>query len=386
MIVNFDELIKELLFRFYSEIIKPQLIYYIKVFAEFFIKMAVLYGGVLFFAGLLTLLERKISALIQDRVGPERANIWRFRFWGLFHPIADGIKMIMKEDFVPKKADRILFTLSPIIVLFSVLIVFVFLPFGNYIEIFGYKTKLIIIETNISIFIIIALSSLAIYGVFGGGFYSGNTWGLIGSMRGLAQMLSYEVITLFSLLPMLLIYNASTLHEVIEKQTRMISGIIPSWGIILQPFAFIFFLTAALCENKRTPFDVVEGESEIIGYFIEHSSMRFGAFMFAEYIEIILFSMLITIFFLGGWHIPFLYDDGFHLGGYTINLSCKLIYFMQAGAFAIKVAAVSVFIIFTRWTLPRFRFDQIFSLAWKGILPLSIVNLIITALFVRFIR
>lgn len=383
--VGFEELLKYILEK-YFESIKPSLMIYIYSILEFLFKMILLYGGVFSFAGILTLLERKVSALIQDRVGPERANIWKFRFWGLFHPIADGIKMIMKEDFIPKNSNKILFSLAPIITVASVLIVFAFIPFGNHIEIFGQKIKLVIIETNLAIFLIIAISSLAIYGVFAGGFFSGNSWGIIGSMRAVSQMLSYEVITLISILPILIIYNPQTLHDLIEKQTEMIYGFIPKWGIIMQPFAFIFFLTAALCENKRTPFDVVEGESEIIGYFIEYSSMRFGAFMFAEYIEIVLFSMLITVFFLGGWHLPFFYDYGFRLGNYFIELNRNIVYLIQILIFITKVFFVSIIIIFIRWTLPRFRFDQINRLAWKNILPLAILNLIFTAVFMRYIK
>ncbi|MCX7641459.1 MAG: NADH-quinone oxidoreductase subunit H [Elusimicrobiales bacterium] len=357
-----------------------------KHFIEFLIKMIVLYGAIFSFSGILTLLERKLSALIQDRVGPERANIWKFTFWGLFHPLADGIKLIMKEDFIPKRANKIIFTLAPIITVFSVLIVFIFLPFGNHIELGGYKMKLVLIETNIALFFIIALSSLAIYGIFIGGIFSANSWGVIGSMRAIAQMISYEVITLISLLPIILIYTPSTLHDLIEKQSQMILGILPKWGIILQPFAFIFFFTAALCENKRAPFDVVEGESEIIGYFTEYSSMRFGAFMFAEYIEIVFFSMLITIFFLGGWHIPFLYEYGFKISNYILDINKQLIYIFEMLAFAAKVFIISILIIFTRWTLPRFRFDQIIKLSWKYILPLSIINILFTSIFVKVIK
>lgn len=383
--IGFEELIKYILER-YVELIKPTILSYAYLVAEFVFKMIILYGGIFSFAGILTLLERKISALIQDRVGPERANIWKFRLWGLFHPLADGIKMIMKEDFIPKNADKFIFGLAPVITLASILVVFAFIPFGNYIEIFGHKIKLIIIETDLAIFLIIALSSLAIYGVFAGGFFSGNSWGIIGSMRAVSQMLSYEVITLFSLLPILIIYNPSTLHQLVEKQSEMIYGLIPKWGIVMQPVAFIFFLTAALCENKRTPFDVVEGESEIIGYFIEYSSMRFGAFMFAEYIEIVLFSMLITVFFLGGWHFPFLYEYGFRFGNYTIEINKNTIYLIQTITFMTKVFVTSIFIIFTRWTLPRFRFDQITRLAWKNILPIAVINLILTSIIVRFLR
>ncbi|MCX7698985.1 MAG: NADH-quinone oxidoreductase subunit H [Candidatus Goldbacteria bacterium] len=379
-----NEYIKELILKNLGELKNYFLLNY-QVIIEFIIKMFILYFGIFSFAALLTILERKISALIQDRVGPEKANIWKFRLWGLFHPIADGIKIIMKEDFIPKNANKFMFSLAPIITVFSSLIVFAFIPFGNYIQILDHKIKLILIETDIAIFLIIALSSLAIYGVFMGGVFSANSWGILGSMRAIAQLISYEVITLISLLPIILIYTPSTLHDLVEKQSDMFFGIIPNWGIILQPFAFIFFFTAALCENKRIPFDVVEGESEIIGYFTEYSSMRFGAFMFAEYIEIIFFSMLITIFFLGGWNVPFLKDYGFKIFNFVLEIDSKIVYLLELISFIIKVFLVSFIIIFTRWTLPRFRFDQILRLSWEYILPLSIANIIFTAILIRII-
>ncbi len=383
--IGIESLIKELVIR-YFEIVKPVLLSYLYQLLEFAGKMVFLYGGVFSLAGLLTLLERKISALIQDRVGPERANIWRFTLWGLFHPLADGIKMIMKEDFVPKKANKILFTLAPIITVFSVLIVFVFIPFGNYIEIAGQKIKLVIIDTDISVFLVIALSSLTIYGIFTAGFFSSNTWGMIGSLRAVSQMISYEIITLLSILPVIVIYGSSSFFEIMQKQADMIGGIIPKWGIFLQPLSFLLFITASLCENKRTPFDVVECESEIIGYFIEYSSMRFGAFMFAEYIEIVFFSMLITIFFLGGWHLPFLYEYGFKVGLCLLPLDRKWVYIIEALTFAFKTFLISNFIIFIRWTLPRFRFDQIMRLAWKNIMPLALLNLLATVIVLRLLK
>ncbi len=358
-------------------------VYYI---IETFVKIALFYGGVMSLAGLLTIGERKISALMQDRVGPNRANIFKFTLWGLFHPIADGIKMIMKEDFIPKNASKILFTLAPIIAMVPVLFVLGFIPFGNYLDLGFYKINFVIINSDFSFFLLVAISSLAIYGTFLGGFSSANNWGLLGAIRAQAQMISYEVVVVLSVLPVIMIYSATGLQDIIIKQSGTIGGIIPNWGIFLQPLSFLIFFAAALAENKRTPFDVVEGESEIIGYFIEHGSMRFAAFMFAEYVEIILFSMLISIFFFGGWQVPYLTQQGFNLGPVFIKLNHYIVVILQLASFAIKTIFFSVLIIMIRWTLPRFRFDQIMKLCWVYLLPLSIFNLLITALIIRGIR
>ncbi|MEF3280352.1 MAG: NADH-quinone oxidoreductase subunit H [Elusimicrobiota bacterium] len=355
-------------------------IYYI---VETLIKIVFFYGFVMSFAGILTIAERKISALIQDRIGPNRANIFKFTLWGLFHPIADGIKMIMKEDFVPKNASKILFTIAPVISIFPVLFVIAFIPFGNYLDIGSYRINLAIIDSDFSFFLLVAIISIAIYGVFLGGFCSGNNWGLLGAIRAQAQMISYEIILVLSVLPLIMVYSAGGLKDIVIKQSQMFAGFIPQWGIFLQPVSFIIFFTAVLAEIKRTPFDVVEGESEIIGYFIECGSMRFGAFMFAEYIEIILFSMLISIFFFGGWHIPYLSEYGFKLGPFFLELNHYLVVFLQLTSFIIKTIFFSIMIIIIRWTLPRFRFDQIMKLCWKNLLLLSILNLLITAIVIK---
>jgi len=358
-------------------------IYYL---IETIIKIALFYGGIMSLAGFLTIGERKISALMQDRIGPNRANIWKFTLWGLFHPMADGIKMIMKEDFIPKNASKILFTIAPIISMIPVLIVFAFIPFGNYLDLGFYKIKFLILDVDLSFFLIVSISSLAIYGTFLGGFSSSNNWGILGSIRAQAQMISYEVVFVLSVLPVIMIYQSSTLSEIVLKQSGVILGFIPKWGLFLQPISFIIFFAATLAENKRTPFDVVEGESEIIGYFIEYGSMRFAAFMFAEYIEIILFSMLITIFFLGGWQFPYLYENGFNIGSFFIPLNHYIVVLIQLSFFAIKTIILSVLVIMIRWTLPRFRFDQIMKLCWQYLMPISLINLLITALILRGIR
>lgn len=353
---------------------------------ETLIKIALFFGGVMNLAGLLTIGERKISALMQDRVGPNRAYILGFTLWGLFHPVADGIKMIMKEDFIPARANKFLFTIAPFVSLIPVLTTFAFIPFGNQIEIFGHLVKLQIADVDISLFLLIAVSSLAIWGTFLGGFASSNNWGILGALRAAAQMISYEVVVGLSLVPVIMIYSSASLSELVVKQGGTVLGFIPNWGIFLQPVSFLIFFTAALAENKRTPFDVVEGESEIIGYFIEYSSMRFGAFMFGEYVEIILFSMLASIFFFGGWQVPYLYSDGFHIFNTVIVLPSFIVSLLQILSFMLKTVFFSVLILMIRWTLPRFRFDQIMKLCWKYLLPLSILNIILTAVVLRYVK
>lgn len=360
---------------------KTQIIFVI----ESFLKATLFLNGIMAFTALLTLAERKVSALMQDRIGPNRASILGLTLGGLFHPIADGIKLLTKEDFIPEKADKIFFTIAPIIGLVSVLTCFAFIPFGNYIEILGYKVRLLIADMDSSVFMIMAISSMAIYSPFMGGYFSGNNFAFLGAMRAASQMISYEAVLGLSLIPMLIIYSSASMSEIVIKQGGLLMGFIPAWGIFLQPLSFLIFLTAAVAENKRTPFDVVEGESEIVGYFIEYSSMRFGAFMFAEFIEIIFVSMLSVTFFLGGWQVPYLGENGFNFPfSLTISLPSILVSLLQLASFAIKTAIFSVFLLIVRWTLPRMRFDQIMSFCWKFLLPLALANLFVTAIILRY--
>ncbi|GAB4028548.1 MAG: NADH-quinone oxidoreductase subunit NuoH [Elusimicrobiota bacterium] len=348
------------------------------------LKVLVFLNGIMGFTALLTLGERKISALMQDRIGPNRASIFGFSLGGLFHPVADGIKLLTKEDFVPAKADRFFFTLAPIVGLLSVLTCFAFIPFGDHINIFGYRMRLLIADIDSSLFLILAVSSLAIYAPFMGGYFSGNNFAVLGAMRAAAQMISYEAVLGLSLIPMVMIYSSGSLSEIAVKQGELIFGFLPAWGIFIQPLAFLLFLAAAVAENKRTPFDVVEGESEIVGYFIEYSSMRFGAFMFAEFIEIIFVSMMAVTFFLGSWQLPYLGPEGFSIPfSGLIKIPDIAISIIQMAAFAGKTAVFSVFLLIVRWTLPRMRFDQIMSFCWKFMLPLALINIVITAMILR---
>ncbi|HBA59921.1 MAG TPA: NADH-quinone oxidoreductase subunit NuoH [Elusimicrobia bacterium] len=343
------------------------------------VKVLAFLGAIMGFAGLLTLAERKVSALMQDRIGPNRASVLGFTLNGLFHPLADAIKMIFKEDFVPARAEKLLFTLAPMFALVPVLALFAVIPFGDYVMVFGYQLDLQIADVPLGIFFVLALSGLAIYGVFLAGWASKNNFALLGAMRGAAQMVSYEVVLGLTMVGLLMIYGSGSLQDMVRAQGKLLFDFIPAWGIVLQPFAFVLFLTAAIAENKRTPFDLVEGESEIIGYFMEYSSMRFAAFMFAEFVEIILVAMLASTLFFGGWQVPYLYDTGFIFpGGGALELDHYLVAALQVGSIIAKTIFFSWFLLVVRWTLPRFRFDQLMSLCWKGLLPLALLNILVT--------
>ena len=342
-------------------------------------KILIFLGAVMGFTALLTLAERKVSALMQDRIGPNRASVFGYAFNGLFHPVADAIKMIFKEDFVPGRAEKLLFTLAPFFALVPVLALFAVVPFGDYVTVSGYRVNLQIADLPLGLFFVLALSGLAIYGVFLGGWASKSNFALLGAMRGAAQMVSYEVVLGLTLVGLMMIFGSASLQEMVRAQGGLLFGFVPAWGVVYQPFAFVLFLTAAIAENKRTPFDLVEGESEIIGYFMEYSSMRFAAFMFAEFLEMLLISMLAATLFFGGWQVPYLSEAGFLFpGGALRPLNHYLVSALQVGAFAAKTVFFCWFQLVVRWTLPRFRFDQLMSLCWKSLLPLALLNILIT--------
>jgi len=349
------------------------------------IKILLVYGGVLTLTAVLTWAERKESAMIQDRIGPNRASILGVTALGLFHAIADALKLIMKEDYVPGRANKIIHTLAPVIALIPPLLIFAVIPFGDRLMIGHYNINLQISNLSVGVFFVLAVSSFGVYGTFLGGWASRNTFALFGALRGLAQMISYEVTLGLTLAGIFMIYGTASLQEIVRKQGELLWGFIPSWGIVYQLPAFILFLAAAIAENKRTPFDLPEGESEIIGYFVEYSGLKFAMFMFSEFAEVVLISALATTFFLGGWQVPFLQANGFHFPfNIFVPLPHLVVVLLQVGAFSIKVIVLCWFQLLVRWTLPRFRFDQLMSLCWKGILPLSLLNIFLTGIAILF--
>lgn len=343
------------------------------------IKIIFVLSGVFTLVSLLTWIERKQSALMQDRIGANRADILGFRFIGLFHIIADGIKMLTKEDFIPPKANKFLHTLAPFIALFPVLVAFAVIPFGDKLVISGKEINLQIANLNVGILYVFGILSLGIYGVILGGWSSYNKYSLLGSIRAASQMISYEVTFGLTIIGLLMIYKTLDLSIIVKMQGDLLFGILPNWGVFLQPLGFILFFTAAIAETKRIPFDLPEGEPEIIGYFVEYSSMKFAMFFLSEFIEIIVAASVITTLFFGGWQVPFLTSTGFNFPyGISIVIPGNLISIIQMLSFGLKVCFFCWFMLLIRWTLPRFRYDQLMNFGWKMLLPLSILNVIIT--------
>ena len=333
-----------------------------------------------FFAPVLTWVERKQSALMQDRIGANRADIMGFTVLGLFHIIADALKMFTKEDFIPDGANKVLHTISPIIALVPALLTFAVVPFGGQYTLFDKEVNLVISDLDVGLLFVFAIASLATYGYVIAGWSSNNNWSLLGSMRTASQMISYEVTMGLTIIGVLMVYGSMKLTEIgaIQENFWM-------WGVFLQPVGFFMFLTASIAENKRIPFDAPEAESELVaGYFTEYSGLKFGMFFMAEFIEMVTIGAIMTILFLGAWHIPFLTTATLlswfdFLGTTGSNLVVMLIHL---GVFFAKVVFFIYLQMVIRWTLPRFRYDQIMKLGWKILLPLSLANILVTGLVI----
>jgi NADH-quinone oxidoreductase subunit H len=335
----------------------------------------------------LTWLERKESAVIQDRVGANRASIFGIRILGLFQPFADAIKMIFKEDFVPAFSKKFLHTLAPFLSFFFVAICISAMPFGNDIRLGGRTISLQIFDADVGLLFVLAMLSLGIYGIILSGWASNNRYSLLGGIRGAAQLISYEVALGLSLVGLIMVFPSLKLSEIVQSQGGLLFGFLPKWGVFLQPLGFIIFLFAALAETKRVPFDLPEGESEIIGFFTEYGGLKWGLFMMTDFMEIIIVSTLLTTLFFGGWQVPWLSADGFQFpwGGQWL-MARWLVIVLQVLAFNIKVFFFCWLQILIRWTYPRFRYDQLMDMGWKLLVPLSLVNIVGTGLLLMVIK
>jgi len=335
----------------------------------------------------LTWLERKESAVIQDRIGANRANIFGLRLIGLFQPFADAIKMIFKEDFVPPFANKFLHTLAPFLSFFFVAITIAAVPFGDRLEIGGGTINLQILDFDAGLLFILAMLSPGIYGIIISGWASRNRFTLLGSMRGAAQLISYEVALGLSLIGVIMVYPSLRLQTIVAFQGENLLGWIPKWGVLFQPLGFLVFFFAALAETKRVPFDLPEGESEIIGFFTEYGGLKWGLFMMTDFMEIIVISCLVTTLFFGGWQVPWMSADGFHFPwGGTWLLPHGIVVLFQLLAFNLKVFFFCWLQILIRWTYPRFRYDQLMDLGWKVLIPLSLVNIIGTGIVMGILK
>jgi NADH-quinone oxidoreductase subunit H len=339
---------------------------------------------VLNLAGIMGWVERKGSALIQDRVGANRASVMGFAGLGLVNTLlADPIKFLTKEDFIPPYGDKFLHTLAPCLAFFPALITFAVIPFGDVLVIGAREINLQLANINIGILYIFAMASLGVYGIVIGAWASNNKFSLLGGVRGSAQMISYEIAMGLSVMGILMVYGTLEPQEIARAQGELLWGWIPAWGIVLQPVAFLLFFTAAVAESKRIPFDLPEGESELVaGFHTEYSGGKFLMFFAAEFAEMVTSAGLITTLFFGGWQIPFLMRDGFHFPWHSeVNLPHLVVVGLQTGGFLLKLVFFCWLFILIRWTLPRFRYDQVMRLGWKMLLPVGLANLVVTALW-----
>jgi NADH-quinone oxidoreductase subunit H len=338
-------------------------------------------------ASLLTWAERRQSAMMQDRLGPNRANIGKVKLWGILHFVADALKMMFKEDFVPARANKTLFALAPLLAIVPVFIAFSIIPFGPTLHT-DHLFKVLdpsalptggehmqVFTSEFGMLFYFAIASIANYGATLAGWSSYNKWALLGGLRASSQMMSYEVAMGLSILGVFLVSGTLEPGAIVLWQ-----GPNPlHWGVVMQPLAFILFFTAAIAETKRGPFDIPEGEPEIVGYFVEYSGMRFGLFFLAEFIEVVFVGAIMTTVFFGGWHFPGLYDNGFYFLDWMVPLPHIVVVLVGVVTWTMKVLFFCWLQLLIRWTLPRFRPDQLMDLGWKKLLPLSMVNVLATA-------
>ena len=391
--------------------------------------------------------ERKGAAYIQDRSGPNRASIGGvFRLAGLVHPLADVLKLVFKEDLVPSGVHRFFYTLAPFLMMVVALCTYAVIPFGDELVIAGRQIPLQVANLNVGILYILAISSLSVYGTVLAGWSSNNKFSFLGGLRASAQMISYEIVMGLAILALLLVYGSPRLSDMVYAQGGLLFGFLPRWGVLLQPLGFILFLVALFAETNRNPFDLPEGESELVaGYHTEYSGLKFTLFYMAEYCNLVVGAAITATLFFGGWQVPWLSTDDLRSNGgalltatvavaSSLNLLFAtillrrferdrgrlgdlreleplilglvflalciggLIYLalgepwrigpsarnhlatsLQFGSFLVKTLCIAWLFIWVRWTLPRFRYDQLMRLGWQYMLPLALLNFLLTA-------
>ncbi len=311
-------------------------------------------------AAIMVYVERKVAALLQQRLGPYLVGPK-----GLLQPLADVIKLMFKEELRPRAADPLLFALAPIISATAAFAAFAVVPFGaetTFLGLLREPLRLQVADVNVAILVVFAISSMGVYGIVLAGWSSNSKYSLLGGLRSSAQMISYELSYGTAIAAVLLMANSMSLTDIVNRQAGTWLGFIPRWLVFLQPIGFLIFMTAGIAETNRAPFDFPEAEQELVaGYHTEYSSMSFAMFFLAEYINMVTVSAVATDLYLGGWHGPWLPE------------SLGWIWFL------LKVSAILFFYVWMRWTLPRYRYDQLMAFGWKILLPLSVINLLVTA-------
>jgi len=337
------------------------------------VKVVLIYVVMIHVVPIMIWVERKGAALIQDRPGPNRVGPF-----GLLQPLADALKFIFKEDPVPVNANRLLFNLSPFLALIPASLIIAVLPFGDYVEVAGRQIIMQIADLDVALVYMLAIGSLGIYGILFGGWSSNNKFSLIGAMRATSQIISYEIPLGLAAAGVVAVYGSFSLREMVMQQDGVVLGWLPNWGILYQPLGFMIFFISAFAETNRLPFDLPETEAELVaGFHTEYGSMKFAVFFMAEYINMATISALMTAMYFGGWHLPWISDATLleWLG------SRNLVAFIQFNVVMAKVSVLMLIFVWIRWTLPRFRFDQLLRLAWGSLIPLGMLNIVLTGIF-----
>ena len=319
-----------------------------------------------------TFAERKVAGIIQDRRGPNRAGPF-----GLLQPLADGVKMIMKEEIIPLTSNKWLFILGPNLAMITAMMTSAVIPWGNKLELFGRTIDLQIADINIGVLYIFGVVSMGVYGIMIGGWASNNKFSLIAAVRGASQIISYELAMGLSLIALLMITGSLSTKTIVEQQ--MANGV---WNVVLQPLGFLIFLICAFAETNRTPFDLPEAENELnFGYHQEYSSMKLGFYLFAEYINMIMSSALMATLFFGGYDIPFVNE---------VTLSEKwgtnIVTVLGTLMLLTKIVGFLFLFMWVRWTIPRFRYDQLMDLGWKKLIPLALINMLVTGAVILWLN
>jgi NADH-quinone oxidoreductase subunit H len=314
--------------------------------------------------------ERKIAAFIQDRLGPNRAGPF-----GLLQPLADGLKLFMKEEIIPTSSNKVLFILGPSLAMITAMLTSAVIPWGDKMELFGRTISLQIADVNIGILYVFGILSLGVYGIMIGSWASNNKFSLMGGLRAASQIISYELAMGIALIALIMITGTLSLGEMVKQQQE------GWWNFFLQPLGFLIFLVCAFAECNRTPFDLAEAENELIGgYHSEFSSMKLGFYLFAEYINMFISSAIMATLYFGGYDILPFYDES--AWGFSANIMALL----GAAALFIKILVFIFIFMWVRWTIPRFRYDQLMNLGWKGLIPLSLFNMLVTAAVILFLK
>lgn len=339
---------------------------------EKFILIVVVILALLGIALYTTFAERKVAGVIQDRRGPNRAGPF-----GLFQPLADGLKMIMKEEIIPLASNKWLFILGPNLAMITAMMTSAVIPWGSQIELFGRVIDLQIADINIGILYIFGVVSMGVYGIMIGGWASNNKFSLIAAIRGASQIISYELAMGLALIALLMYTGSLSMKTIVEQQ--MSSGI---WNFFVQPVGFLLFMVSAFAECNRTPFDLPEAENELnFGYHLEYSSMKLGFYLFAEYINMIISSAVMATLYFGGYDIPFVNETAL-----AAKWGMSTVAALGTGMLLAKIVFFIFVFMWVRWTIPRFRYDQLMNLGWKKMIPLALANMLITGAVILWLN